>query len=287
MSQQLKVKKEKVKFVWTPKKAATAISAYMVGLFFIYPYINMILTSLKPHGELYATPTTRLPQSWQFDNYLNVWSKAPIADFLTASVVVSVCATLLVLIVSVPAAYYVARNRFRGRSAFLLLVLATQMFSPTALIIGIFREVKFFGLLDTWPALIIVNAGFNLAFAVWLLSGFFASVPVEIEEAAMVDGCTRFQALRRIVLPVTLPGLVTAVIFTFVATWNEFTVALTVISSPARQPISTGITTFVGQYDVAWEYLFATTAIAIVPVVILFISIEKYLVGGLTAGSVK
>ncbi|CAB4676575.1 unannotated protein [freshwater metagenome] len=112
-------------------------------------------------------------------------------------------------------------------------------------------------------------------------------VPVEIEEAAMVDGCTRFQALRRIVLPVTLPGLVTAVIFTFVATWNEFTVALTVISSPSRQPISTGITTFVGQYDVAWEYLFATTAIAIVPVVILFISIEKYLVGGLTAGSVK
>ena len=156
------------------------------------------------------------------------------------------------------------------------------MFSPTALIIGIFREVKFFGLLDTWLALIIVNAGFNLAFAVWLLSGFFASVPVEIEEAAMVDGCTKFSALRRIV-----PGLVTAVIFTFVATWNEFTVALTIMSSPQRQPISTGITTFVGQYDVAWEYLFTTTAIAIVPVVILFISIEKYLVGGLTAGSVK
>ena len=247
----------------------------------------MFLTSLKPHGELYSTPTKRLPIDWQFNNYFDVWSKAPIADYLRASIVVSVFATLLVLLVSVPAAYYVARNLFRGRAAFLLLVLATQMFSPTALIIGIFREVKFFGLLDTWLALIIVNAGFNLAFAVWLLSGFFASVPVEIEEAAMVDGCTRFSALRRIVLPVTLPGLVTAVIFTFVATWNEFTVALTIMSSPQRQPISTGITTFVGQYDVAWEYLFTTTAIAIVPVVILFISIEKYLVGGLTAGSVK
>lgn len=282
-----KVKKDKVKFVWTPKKAATAFSAYMIGLFFIYPYINMIFTSLKPNEELYAFPMKRLPQSWQFDNYLNVWSVAPIGNFLRASVIVSICATLLVLIVSVPAAYYVARNRFRGRSAFLLLVLATQMFSPTALIIGIFREVKFFGLLDTWAALIIVNAGFNLAFAVWLLSGFFASVPVEIEEAAMVDGCTRFASLRRVVLPVTLPGLVTAVIFTFVSTWNEFTVALTVISSPTRQPISTGITTFIGQYDVAWEYLFTTTAIAIIPVVILFISIEKYLVGGLTAGSVK
>ena len=280
-------KKAKRNFSMTPKKAATMISAYSIGLFFIYPYINMILTSLKPHGELYSTPTKRLPVDWQFNNYLDVWSKAPIADFLRASIVVSIFATLLVLLVSVPAAYYIARNRFKGRAAFLLLVLATQMFSPTALIIGIFREVKFFGLLDTWLALIIVNAGFNLAFAVWLLSGFFASVPVEIEEAAMVDGCTKFSALRRIVLPVTLPGLVTAVIFTFVATWNEFTVALTIMSSPQRQPISTGITTFVGQYDVAWEYLFTTTAIAIVPVVILFISIEKYLVGGLTAGSVK
>ena len=280
-------KKAKRNLSMTPKKAATMISAYSIGLFFIYPYINMILTSLKPHGELYSTPTKRLPVDWQFNNYLDVWSKAPIADFLRASIVVSIFATLLVLLVSVPAAYYIARNRFKGRAAFLLLVLATQMFSPTALIIGIFREVKFFGLLDTWLALIIVNAGFNLAFAVWLLSGFFASVPVEIEEAAMVDGCTKFSALRRIVLPVTLPGLVTAVIFTFVATWNEFTVALTIMSSPQRQPISTGITTFVGQYDVAWEYLFTTTAIAIVPVVILFISIEKYLVGGLTAGSVK
>ena len=247
----------------------------------------MLFTSLKPRGELYAYTSKRLPQSWQFDNYLNVWSKAPIGDFLKASIIVSVCATILVLIVSVPAAYYVARNRFKGRGPFLLLVLATQMFSPTALIIGIFREVKFFGLLDTWLALIIVNAGFNLAFAVWLLSGFFASVPVEIEEAALVDGCTRFKALSRIVLPVTLPGLVTAVIFTFVATWNEFTVALTIISSSSRQPISTGITTFIGQYDVAWQYLFTTTAIAIIPVVILFISIEKYLVCGLTAGSVK
>jgi multiple sugar transport system permease protein len=161
------------------------------------------------------------------------------------------------------------------------------MFSPTALIIGIFREVKFFHGLNGYPALIVVNAGFNLAFAVWLLSGFFASVPVEIEEAAMVDGCSKFKALTKITLPVALPGIVTAVIFTFVSTWNEFTVALTVMSSLPKEPISVGITTFIGEYDVAWEYLFATTTIAIIPVVILFISIEKYLVGGLTAGSVK
>jgi multiple sugar transport system permease protein len=279
--------KLRAKTVFTPKKIAAMISAYAIGLFFIYPYLNMLLTSLKTHGELYTTPATHLPLKWHWDNYIRVWKVAPIGDFLKSSLIVSTSATILVLLVSIPAAYYVARNRFKGRSLFLLLVLATQMFSPTALIIGIFREVNFFHGLDKYLALIVVNAGFNLAFGVWLLSGFFSSVPVEIEEAALVDGCSRIRALTRITLPVALPGIVTAVIFTFVSVWNEFTVALTVMSSLNREPISVGITTFTGQYDVAWEYLFTTTSIAIIPVVVLFIAIEKYLVGGLTAGSVE
>jgi multiple sugar transport system permease protein len=247
----------------------------------------MFLTSVKTHDELYATPTTHLPKVWQWSNYLNVWDNAPIAAFLKSSLIVSLSATILVLIVSVPAAYFTSRYRFKMRGPFLLLVLATQMFSPTALIIGIFREVDFFKLLDSYIALIILNAGFNLAFSIWLLSGFFSSIPVEIEEAALIDGCTRIQALRRVTLPIALPGLVTAVIFTFVAAWNEFTIALTIMSSVEKKPIPVGITQFIGQYDVAWEYLFSATMIAIVPVVILFIMIEKYLVGGLTAGSVK
>jgi multiple sugar transport system permease protein len=247
----------------------------------------MFLTSVRTHEELYATPSTHFPQVWQWRNYIDVWDNAPIASFLKSSLIVSVSATILVLIVSLPAAYFTARYRFRMRGPFLLLVLATQMFSPTALIIGIFREVDFFKLLDSYLALIILNAGFNLAFSIWLLSGFFSSIPVEIEEAALIDGCTRIQALRRVTLPIALPGLVTAVIFTFVAAWNEFTIALTIMSSVDKKPIPVGITQFIGQYDVAWEYLFSATMIAIVPVVILFIMIEKYLVGGLTAGSVK
>ena len=247
----------------------------------------MFLTSVRSHDELYSTPTTHFPQIWQWRNYIDVWGNAPIASFLKSSLIVAISATILVLIVSLPAAYFIARYRFKMRGPFLLLVLATQMFSPTALIIGIFREVDFFKLLDSYLALIILNAGFNLAFSIWLLTGFFSSIPVEIEEAALIDGCTRIQALRRVTLPIALPGLVTAVIFTFVAAWNEFTIALTIMSSVDKKPIPVGITQFIGQYDVAWEYLFSATMIAIVPVVILFIMIEKYLVGGLTAGSVK
>ena len=271
----------------TGKKVATILGAYFIAWTFVYPYINMFLTSVRSHDELYATPTTYLPRVWQWRNYIDVWDNAPIVSFLKSSLSVSLSATILVLIVSVPAAYFISRYRFKMRGPFLLLVLATQMFSPTALIIGIFREVDFFNLLDSYLALIILNAGFNLAFAIWLLSGFFSSIPVEIEEAALIDGCTRVQALRRVTLPIALPGLVTAVIFTFVAAWNEFTIALTIMSSADKKPLPVGLTTFIGQYDVAWEYLFTTTMIAIVPVVILFIMIEKYLVGGLTAGSVK
>ena len=271
----------------TPKKIAMISGAYLIAWIFVYPYFNMFFTSLKSREEIYAIPTTHLPVNWKRSNYVEVWREAPIWGFVKSSLIVSISATLLVLAVSIPAAYFISRYRFRFRGAFLLLVLATQMFSPTALIIGIFKEVDFFNALDTYLALIILNAGFNLAFAIWLLAGFFSSIPVEIEEAAMIDGCTRVQALRKVTLPIALPGLVTAVIFTFVSAWNEFTIALTIMSSVDKKPLPVGLTSFLGAYDTAWEYLFATTMIAIVPVVILFIMIEKYLVGGLTAGSVK
>ena len=166
---------------FTPKKVATMAGAYFLAWFFVYPYINMFLTSVRSHDELYATPSTHLPQVWQWRNYIDVWSHAPIASFLKSSLIVAICATILVLLVSLPAAYFLARYKFKLRGAFLLLVLATQMFSPTALIIGIFREVDFFKLLDSYIALIVLNAGFNLAFSIWLLAGFFSSIPTEIE----------------------------------------------------------------------------------------------------------
>jgi multiple sugar transport system permease protein len=192
-----------------------------------------------------------------------------------------------VLIVSLPAAYYTARNRYRGRTAFLLLVLVTQMFAPTALVIGLYREFVSFGLVNSYLSLIIVNAAFNLAFSIWIMSGYISTIPVELEEAAMIDGCSRLMALRRIILPLALPGIVTAVIFTFIAAWNEFVIALTLTSSPDVQPLTVGVTVFIGQYEVQWHYLFAASLVAVVPVVILFILIERWLVGGLTAGSVK
>ncbi|WP_433328447.1 carbohydrate ABC transporter permease [Spirillospora sp. CA-294931] len=260
---------------------------WLVALAFLLPYIQMLLTSLKPEKELTKSPGGYLPSTWNWSNFVDVWSAAPVWTNMRVSLIVAGVATLVTLLCAIPAAYYTARNRFRGRGAFLLLVLVTQMFAPTALVIGVYREMVAFNLTDTLVALILVNAAFNLPFCVWILHGYFSSIPKELEEAAFLDGAGRFGALTRVTLPVSLPGVVTAVVYTFIQAWNEYIIALTISSSPNRQPLTVAIPSFVTQYQEKWQFLFATSLIAIVPVVIMFIFIERYLIGGLTAGSVK
>ena len=272
---------------FTGKKVSLTISAWTMGFLFFAPYLQMLLTALKPKEEITAIPATYLPKKWAFDNFIGVWKEIPLMGFIKSSFIISISATIIVIFIAVPAAYYVARNNFRGKKLFLLLVLVTQMFAPTALVVGIFREIVKLNLVDTYLALILIYAAFNMAFSIWILSSFFASIPQEIEETAWIDGCNRFTTLTRIVLPLALPGLVTAFIFTFIAAWNEFVIALTLTSSPEHEPLTVGLTSLIGQYQVQWNYLFAGSIIAIVPVVVLFALIEKWLVGGLTAGSVK
>jgi multiple sugar transport system permease protein len=259
--------------------------AWLVGLAFVAPYLEMLVTALKPEHELMRS--SYLPTKWEWSNFVDVWRAAPIWQNMKVSLLVAGAATIVTLLCGLPAAYYTARNRFRGRNAFLLLILITQMFAPTALVIGIYREMVALNLTDTLLSLILVNAAFNLPFCVWILHGYFASIPKELEEAAFLDGAGRVKALTRVTLPISLPGVITAVVYTFIGAWNEYIVALTVTSSPNRQPLTVAIPSFVTQYQEHWQYLFATSLIAIVPVVILFVFIERYLIGGLTAGSVK
>ena len=264
----------------------TAVGA-VVAVFFVFPYLIMALTALKPNQELISIPPELFPQHWRFRNFIDVFSAAPIAQNLKVTLIVASLSTVLAVACAAPAAYYTARYRFRGRRLYMNFVLITQMFSPIALLIGIYREFLQFGLVDSYWALVITNAAFNLAFTIWILNAYFGNIPAELEQAAWMDGCTRMQALRRIVLPLALPGLVTAVIFCFIAACNEYVIALTLINSVDHQPLTLGVTSFIGLNETKWQFLFASSLIAIVPVVILFGLIERYLVSGLTAGSVK
>jgi multiple sugar transport system permease protein len=192
-----------------------------------------------------------------------------------------------VLLVAMPAAYYTARYKFRGRILFLLVVLITQMMQPASMLVGIYRQYFTIGGLDTVWSLILVNAGFNMAFAVWILTAYFGSIPRELEEAAMVEGTSRLGALRRVTLPLAAPGVVTALIFTFIAAWNEFLVALTLTTTPTKQPLTVAINSYLGAYSIPWQNLFAASVIATIPVIVLFALIERKVVSGLTAGSIK
>ncbi|WP_406443388.1 carbohydrate ABC transporter permease [Streptomyces sp. NBC_00631] len=262
---------------------------WLVALAFLAPYAEMLLTALRPTSELMKSPPSYLPVRWEWSNFTAVWSLTdpPVTDALLFSLYVAGAATLLTLAAALPAAYYTARHRFRGRGAFLVLVLTTQMFAPTALLVGIYRELVGLDLTDTAEGLILVNAAFNLPFCVWILNAYFASIPKELEEAAWLDGTGRFGALTRVTLPLALPGVVTALVYTFIGAWNEYVVALTVTSSSDRMTLTRAIPGFVTSYHEQWQYLFATSLIAIVPVVILFVFVERYLISGLTAGGVR
>jgi multiple sugar transport system permease protein len=270
------------------KTAIITLVAYVVAVVFLIPYLEMLVTSVRPNKELYEQ--NYLPRHFAWSNLTNMWGSAyGILDSLRVSLEIAGGATVLVLLVALPAAYYTSRHRFRGRGAFLLLVLATQMLQPTALIVGIYKEFLSFGLLDINPvwSLILVNAGFNLAFATWILNAYIGSIPAELEEAAMVDGHGRLGALFHVTVPLAMPGIVTALIFTFISAWNEFISALALTTNAGDYPLTVRLNSFIGQYTVDWQHLFGASLVATIPVFILFALIEGRVVGGLTAGSVK
>lgn len=260
-----------------------------VLLIFVLPYTIMLFGSVKTKAQIRSVHPTYFPTEWHWENFATMWStpETPLVQNLISTIVISVLATILVLLVALPAAYYTARFTFPGRMVFLFLVIVTQMLQPAVLTSGLFRQFVALDLIDTWFAMILVNAAFNLSFAVWIMHSFFASVPKEIDEAAQIDGASRLATLFRITLPLVWPGIVTAIVFTFVACWNEFAASLVILQTAGNQPLAVALTKFVGQYETSWHYVFGISLVAIVPVVILFMLIEKRLVGGLTAGSVK
>jgi multiple sugar transport system permease protein len=253
----------------------------------IFPFVFALSTALRPRSELFRFPPTWLPETWAWKNFVDVWTAVPLLRYIGNSVVISGLATLFNMACAIPAGYALARLRFPGKRLFRQALLVTQMFSPVVLVIGLFRLMSRVHLVDTSASLIITYAALSLAFSVWFLAGYFESIPMEIEEAAMMDGCTRVGALVRVVLPMSKPALVAALVFAFIWGWNEFMIALTFISTPDKRTLPLGIYAFLGQYSVDWNYLMAAALIAGGPVLILFLLIEKHLVKGLTAGAVK
>ena len=258
-----------------------------ICIFTLYPYFVMLCTALKSRGEIFSINGTVLPQVSLWSNFVDIWDKAPMAQYMMNSIIIAGGSTIIAMLCGIPAAYALARMKFKGQTAFLGFIIVSQMFAPVVLLIGIYKVMSVLGLTNSVWGLVFINAAFNQAFTIWLLRGTFMSISAEMEQAATIDGCNRVQAMMKILLPVAAPGIVTTLIFIFINAWNEYTVALCLISTDTYKPLTVGINIFNGYNIIEWQYLFAASIFAIVPVVIMFMCIEKHLTSGLTAGGVK
>ena len=272
------------------KKTILRVLLYFVVLdvciITLYPYFAMLCTALKNRVEIFSGDNI-LPVTALWSNFIDIWSRAPMANYLLNSILIAGGSTIIAMLCGIPAAYALARMKFKGQTAFLGFVIVSQMFAPVVLLIGIYRVMQTLTLTDSIWGLVFINAAFNQAFTIWLLRGTFMGISAEMEQAATIDGCNRIQSMTKILLPVAAPGIVTTLIFIFINAWNEYTVALCLISTDTLKPLTVGINTFNGYNMIEWQYLFAASIFAIIPVVILFMCIEKNLVSGLASGGVK
>ena len=259
----------------------------LICVVILYPYFVMFTTALKSRSEIFSPNGTVFPKEWLWQNFIDIWKLAPMAKYMLNSICIAGGSTLIAMICGIPAAYALARMKFKGQTAFLGFIIVSQMFAPVVLLIGIYKVMQTMGLTNSLWGLIFINAAFNQAFTIWLLRGTFMSISAEMEQAATIDGCNRVQAMIKVLLPVAAPGIVTTLIFIFINAWNEYTVALCLISTDTIKPLTVGINIFNGYNIIEWQYLFASSIFAIIPVVILFMCIEKNLTSGLAAGGVK
>lgn len=272
-----------------PTLARGALYLFVIGLcvVILYPYYVMLITALRRNSEATDMHFSHMfPTEWVWSNIVDITQRG-VPRFLLNSLMLSAGATIVALGCGIPAAYAMARMNFRGKKVFLGFVIMSQMFAPVVLLVGISRLMNTIHLNDSVLGLMLINAAFNQAFAIWLLRGTFVSISSEMEQAACIDGCNTMGALTRVLLPMAAPGIVTTLIFVFINAWNEYTISTVLISTPTKKPITVGITQFSSFNMIEWQYLFASALIATIPVIIMFMCIEKHLVSGLTSGGVK
>jgi multiple sugar transport system permease protein len=254
----------------------------------VFPFAVMVSTAIKPRAEILTFPPVWLPKHARLQNFVDMWHAVGFGQALANSVFVSTTATVLCILIAIPAAYATARTAFRGKRLFRQFLLVTQMLSPVVLVLGIFRLMAALALVDKLWALILAYTAFNLAFAVWMLQAYFRTIPKELEEAARLDGASTFQRLRLVLLPLALPALGVTAIFVFLYCWNEFVLALTLLRSTRNFTLTLQIFSLVGgRYTIEWDHVMAATLLASAPVAIVFASLQRYLVRGLALGAVQ
>lgn len=254
----------------------------------LFPFAVVLATALKPADEVFANPPGWMASRFAWENFGDMWAEVRFGNALMNSVQVSVLSVALTLVVGIPAAYALFRFQFKGRDTYRRFLLITQMVSPIVLVLGLFRLFVYFGWIDTHIPLIVTYAAFNLAFTIIMLESYFATIPQELEEAAWIDGATRLQTIVRIFLPLALPAVLITATFTFVNVWNEFVIALTLLRSHENYTLPINVFAQASNlYVIAWHHVMAAVLLATLPVTIVFIWLQRYLIRGMSIGAIK
>lgn len=268
-------------------RALRVLAAAIVVLNGFFPAVWILFTSLKTESELVSKPITWWPANPVLDNYVRAFADQPLLRYLGNSALVALGSTVVSLAVAAMAAYAIARLNLRRRQLILSVIVASSMFPLVTLLVPIFETMRSLGLLNTYLALVLPYTVLNLPVCTLVLVSFFQSIPRDLENAAMIDGCTRMGALVRVVLPLAAPGVFTAGILAFVNAWDEFLLALSLNANPAMRTLPVGITLYQGEFSFPWPIISAALIVAIVPVAVLIALFQERVVGGLTQGGLK
>ncbi len=271
------------------RRPRVGLHAFMVlvCLFSLFPFVWMITTSLKPLGEIHAIPPRMLPKNATLESYGNVFTKSNIPRYFINSTIISTGSTVIALAFAVLAGYGFSRFRFKGKGLLQNAVLSAQMMPTAAIIVPLFIILRSLGLLNTYLGLILAYLIITLPLSVWMMTGYIHSIPVEIEEAATIDGCSRMRILTRLVIPISMPGIVATAIYSFVVTWNEFLLALSLATDKRVMTLPIGLAEFTKEYVTDWGALMAGSVIMTLPIVAVFFGLQRAFVSGLTAGATK
>ncbi len=273
-----------------PKKNALyCIISVVILCILLFPLFWIFVTSLKTEQEIFQIPPTFYPHVLNLKSYA---AQIETGDFnmfrsFANSLIISLGATVIAVVLAVPASYAIARYHFKGRKGMLLCFLVTQMLPVSVLLTPMFIMFKGMHIYNTWGSPILADATIGIPFSILILKNYFASIPKELEEAAYIDGCNRLTAFIKVLVPVAKPGVVVCAIFSFLYAWGDLAYGMTFVLDQQKRPITAGIFNFMGQYGTRWSYLTAFAIVTIIPVALIFIFMQKYIIAGMTNGAVK
>ena len=268
-------------------RVVVPVSATVLVLVCLFPFAWMALSSIKLLSELYTIPPRWWPENPTLDNYRKVLFASSIPRYFLNSVVISVGATVLALMLAIFASYGFARFEFRGKSFWQSFVLVGQLLPTAAIIVPLFITLRVLGLINTWLGMILVYMIITLPLSVWMLTSYFKAIPAALEEAALIDGASRLDILFRITLPLSLPGISAVFIYAFITTWNEFIFALCFATDSSVKTLPIGLAEFSTEFNTDWGAVMAASMVMTVPIALLFILFQKLFISGLTAGATK